>query len=221
MVAAIDTIWDVVDLYNDARDCLGDSDSMACAMLPIDALAVVALFAEGPSNNVARRAAKAADVGDVAGDVARRVGINSIADNPELHDFYVDYLRKKANSPFDNDYKRYLRKVEAGEAMSNEYLDKVWSNVGGEFRQKARAKGFDVGAETHHWNYNKATYPLDLFNPENLFPTATRKQHELLHRLTSSNPNPGLFWEGPIWPHMAISTNGAWKLPKSFFTGGN
>jgi len=53
-----------VDLYNDARDCLGDSDSMACAMLPIDALAVVALFAEGPSNNVARRAAKAADVGD-------------------------------------------------------------------------------------------------------------------------------------------------------------
>jgi len=69
----VDTAWDAVDLYSDVRDCLGDSDSMACAMLPIDALAVVALFAEGPSNNVARRAAKAADAGDAAGDVGRRV----------------------------------------------------------------------------------------------------------------------------------------------------
>jgi len=69
----VDTAWDIVDVYSDIRDCFGDSDSMACAMLPIDALAVVALFAEGPSNNVARRAAKAADVGDAAGDVARRV----------------------------------------------------------------------------------------------------------------------------------------------------
>lgn len=71
--SVVDTAWDIVDVYSDIRDCFGDSDSMACAMLPIDALAVVALFAEGPSNNVARRAAKAADVGDVAGDVARRV----------------------------------------------------------------------------------------------------------------------------------------------------
>jgi len=60
----VDTAWDIVDVYSDIRDCFGDSDSMACAMLPIDALAVVALFAEGPSNNVARRTAKAADVGD-------------------------------------------------------------------------------------------------------------------------------------------------------------
>jgi len=37
-------------------------------------VAFVAMGAlEGPSNNVARRAAKAADVGDAAGDVARRV----------------------------------------------------------------------------------------------------------------------------------------------------
>ncbi len=71
--SVVDTAWDIVDVYSDIRDCLGDSDSMACAMLPIDAMAVVALFAEGPSNNIARRAAKAADVGDAAGDVARRV----------------------------------------------------------------------------------------------------------------------------------------------------
>jgi len=69
----VDTAWDIVDVYSDIRDCFGDSDSMACAMLPIDALAVVALFAEGPSNNVARRTAKAADVGDAAGDVGRRI----------------------------------------------------------------------------------------------------------------------------------------------------
>jgi len=60
----VDTAWDIADVYSDIRDCFGDSDSMACAMLPIDALAVVALFAEGPSNNVARRTAKAADAGD-------------------------------------------------------------------------------------------------------------------------------------------------------------
>jgi hypothetical protein len=69
----VDTAWDIVDVYSDIRDCFGDSDSMACAMLPIDAMAVVALFAEGPSNNVARRAAKAAYAGDAAGDVGRRV----------------------------------------------------------------------------------------------------------------------------------------------------
>jgi hypothetical protein len=64
----VDTVWDIVDVSADVRDCFGDSDSLACAVLPIDALAVVALFAEGPSNNVGRRAAKAADVED-----ARRV----------------------------------------------------------------------------------------------------------------------------------------------------
>jgi RHS repeat-associated protein len=73
VVAAIDTLWDVVDLYNDARDCLGDSDSMACAMAAAGVGFILMGTLEGPSNNVARRAAKAADVGDAAGDVARRV----------------------------------------------------------------------------------------------------------------------------------------------------
>jgi len=66
VVAAIDTIWDVVDLYNDARDCFGDSDSMACYMAAGSAVALALPLLEGPSNNVARRAAKAADVGDAA-----------------------------------------------------------------------------------------------------------------------------------------------------------
>jgi RHS repeat-associated protein len=76
VVAAIDTIWDAVDLYNDARDCFGDSDSMACYMAAAGVGFIILGSLEGPSNNVARRAAKAADVGDVgdaAGDVARRV----------------------------------------------------------------------------------------------------------------------------------------------------
>jgi len=76
----VDTAWDAVDLYSDVRDCLGDSDSMACAMLPIDALAVVALFAEGPSNNVARRAAKAADAGDAA-KYADEIDFRKVYDN--------------------------------------------------------------------------------------------------------------------------------------------
>jgi hypothetical protein len=73
VLAAIDTIWDAVDLYSDLRDCLGDSDSMACYMAAAGVGAIIVGSLEGPSNNVARRAAKAADVGDAAADVARRV----------------------------------------------------------------------------------------------------------------------------------------------------
>jgi hypothetical protein len=73
LLFAIDTAWDVIDLYNDASDCLGDSDSMACYMAAAGVAFVAMGALEGPSNNVARRAAKAADVGDAAGDVARRV----------------------------------------------------------------------------------------------------------------------------------------------------
>jgi hypothetical protein len=29
----VDTAWDIADVYSDIRDCFGDSDSMACAML--------------------------------------------------------------------------------------------------------------------------------------------------------------------------------------------
>jgi len=91
VVAAIDTIWDVVDLYNDARDCFGDSDSMACYMAAAGVAFVAMGALEGPSNNVARRAAKAADVGDAAGDVARRVDVpKSIADNPRLCQMWDD-----------------------------------------------------------------------------------------------------------------------------------
>jgi hypothetical protein len=73
LLFAIDTAWDVIDLYNDASDCLGDSDSMACYMAAAGVAFVAMGALEGPSNNVARRAAKAADVGDAAEDVARRV----------------------------------------------------------------------------------------------------------------------------------------------------
>jgi hypothetical protein len=61
-----------VDLYSDLRDCLGDSDSMACYMAAAGVGFIAMGALEGPSNNVARRAAKAVDVGDAAGDVARR-----------------------------------------------------------------------------------------------------------------------------------------------------
>jgi RHS repeat-associated protein len=64
VVAAIDTIWDSVDLYSDLRDCLGDSDSMACYMAAAGVGFIAMGALEGPSNNVARRAAKAADVGE-------------------------------------------------------------------------------------------------------------------------------------------------------------
>jgi len=79
VLSAIDTVWDVVDLYNDARDCLGDSDSMACYMAAAGVAFIAMGALEGPSNNVARRAAKAADVGDAAGDVARRVDAGDAA----------------------------------------------------------------------------------------------------------------------------------------------
>jgi RHS repeat-associated protein len=55
------------------RDCLGDSDSMACYMAAAGVAFVLMGSLEGPSNNVARRAARAADVADDVGDAARRV----------------------------------------------------------------------------------------------------------------------------------------------------
>jgi RHS repeat-associated protein/uncharacterized repeat protein (TIGR01451 family) len=78
VLAAIDTIWDAVDLYSDLRDCLGDSDSMACYMAAAGVGAIIVGSLEGPSNNVARRAARAADVGDAATDVARRVDVEDV-----------------------------------------------------------------------------------------------------------------------------------------------
>jgi hypothetical protein len=73
VLAAIDTVWDVVDLYSDVRDCLGDSDSMACYMAAAGVAFIAMGALEGPSNNVAREAARAADVEDAAGDVARTI----------------------------------------------------------------------------------------------------------------------------------------------------
>jgi len=68
----VDTAWDAVDLYSDVRDCLGDSDSMACYMAAAGVGFIIAGSLEGPSNNVARRTAKAGDAGEGVQDVAKR-----------------------------------------------------------------------------------------------------------------------------------------------------
>ncbi len=58
----IDTLWDVVDLGIDLSNCLGDSDTLSCYMLPVDAAAVVVPFATGAgAADDALRAARGAE----------------------------------------------------------------------------------------------------------------------------------------------------------------
>ena len=49
-------------------------------MVPADLFFVFAGVLEGPSNNLARRALKAADAGEGAGDVARRVDVEDVVE---------------------------------------------------------------------------------------------------------------------------------------------
>ncbi len=50
----IDTLWDIADLGIDLSNCLGDTDTLSCYMLPVDAAAVVVPFVPGAGDNIAR-----------------------------------------------------------------------------------------------------------------------------------------------------------------------
>jgi hypothetical protein len=47
----VDTLWDAYDLAVDPQSCLGDSDSLACYMVPVDAIFLAAPFVSGVADN--------------------------------------------------------------------------------------------------------------------------------------------------------------------------
>jgi hypothetical protein len=64
----VDTLLDVLDLANNVQNCLGDSDTLSCYMLPVDALFLAVPLATGSG---ALKAARAARGAEEAGEVAR------------------------------------------------------------------------------------------------------------------------------------------------------
>jgi hypothetical protein len=52
----IDTLWDAYDLASDVQNCLGDSDSLACYMVPFDAFFLAMPIVSGIGDNVLRHA---------------------------------------------------------------------------------------------------------------------------------------------------------------------
>ena len=151
-------------------------------------------------------------LGDVVYDSGIRpsdLGISMLADNPELLKLWNDLLRKKASSPFDNEYKRYLTKLEAGEAMDSEYLGKVYGQIRNDFGKELKKKGHDIeGMELHHWNYPKDQFPEQITNPRNLTEPINRDAHERIHDAVHNPEAPGKNkWDKRIKPENEIEVN--------------
>jgi RHS repeat-associated protein len=122
-LSAIDTAWDAIDLYTDLRDCLGDSDSMACYMAAAGVGFILMGALEGPSNNVAREAARAADALDDVEDVARRADdvVETTSDAP------ASVRRNSAGRLIDSRTGRYVPDPTTGSrtagALHRNHLD--------------------------------------------------------------------------------------------------
>lgn len=110
--------------------------------------------------------------------------VSAIDDNPELHEMWIAAMKKKAASRKGNAFARYLDNVEHGRVSTRAELAKAYEVVRDEFADAAKAKGY-TWDEIHHWNYDKNDYSMYVVDPRNLFPAATRVQHELIHRMTN------------------------------------
>ncbi|WP_289064380.1 hypothetical protein [uncultured Zobellia sp.] len=125
------------------------------------------------------------ELGDVVhskGKTPKDLGVPMIADNPQLLKIWNDLLKKKANSKFDNEFKRYLKKLENGDVMDSEYLSKVYGQLRTEFGKDAKKLGYDfTDKEIHHWNFPKEKYPEQITNPKNLTEPIDRDFHEQIH----------------------------------------
>jgi filamentous hemagglutinin len=127
--------------------------------------------------------------------------ISSIADDPRLHALWEDALRDTAASARGNAYTRYLARLENGAPSSGEELSAAFGSANKSFLSVAREAGYDI-AEVHHWNYSKADYPDQVFDPRNLFPVDSRGLHTIIHQDTTSDP--GDPWGGPVSPNSEL-----------------
>ena len=86
------------------------------------------------------------------------------------------------------------------------------SHAGPEFASRA---GYTI-KEVHHWNFSKGDYPTQVFDPRNLVPTETRKQHTDIHRATTGDPSN--IWAGPIADeHRLNIPDFATPIPPGYF----
>ncbi|HVF51414.1 MAG TPA: Ig-like domain-containing protein [Pyrinomonadaceae bacterium] len=132
-------------------------------------------------------------------------GLETIADNPQLHRMWEDSLKAVSQPGFNNAYTRYLQKLEAGEALTQLELVNAFNYVRSKFLDQAKAAGHQIAA-LHHWNFGKTRFPNQLVDPRNLVPVPEGAIHRLIHRLTSSGTN---YTKDPIAPihQMLIDTS--------------
>jgi hypothetical protein len=129
----------------------------------------------------------------------RAFGLKSIAEDPVLIQLWEEALRNTvANARGGNAYTALL---ESPSVATADELSKAFQAVSKNFRQLAREAGYEMGGPIHHWNFSKAAYPNQVFDPRNLFPTRSFEQHKAIHQLMSSSDD---IWYGPIVPDEAI-----------------
>ena len=135
------------------------------------------------------------------------LGVKMIADNSDLLKIWNDNLRHlaKAETKEAKAFQKYLRNLENGVPMTNKELGAVWKKVRARFGRQAKKNGMELpkGDEIHHWNYNKADFPEQLTNPNNLSEPISRDFHQQIHEATQS----GKLWESPIKTENIIPIN--------------
>ena len=82
----------------------------------------------------------------------------------------------------------------------------------------AEKEGVSIpGGDIHHWNFNKADYPSQVFDPRNLFPTNSRIQHDTVHFFTASGE--GFDYASPTLPGSVLEFNSShYPLPENYLT---
>ncbi|MBK4217701.1 PAAR/RHS domain-containing protein [Paracoccus caeni] len=122
-------------------------------------------------------------------------GLGTITDDPVLHRLWIDAMKDAAAAKKSNGYTRLLELYDQGKTPTTKQLEAAFKSVNDRFLSSARNAGYTI-AQTHHWNYNKGSYPTQIVDPRHLVPTPSRAVHQQIHQATTSNPSKP--WAGPI-----------------------
>ena len=143
-------------------------------------------------------------------------GTNAYTDDPALHKIWLDSLRKVSSTGKTNAYTKILDIYQSGGQPTYKQLERAFSYVNSKyFLPAARDAGYTI-KEVHHWNFSKGDYPTQVFDPRNLVPTETRKQHTDIHRATTGDPSN--IWAGPIADeHRLNIPDFATPIPPGYF----
>jgi hypothetical protein len=214
--------------FNTAKSALGflgkETEPMLMFALP-DASVGTGIITRNSATPVASSAA-----GVDAATAARYVngefhpsdfGLNSIADDPQLHDLWTN-AQKSAQSwnGRPNAYQRLLASIENGATLTGDELSNAFSTVRGYYNRAAELRGVDLlNGDIHHWNFNKAEYPDQVFDPRNLFPTKDDIQHSTVHYFVGSGN--GFSYAKPTLPNSVLRFDSSYyPLPTRYFDRG-